>query len=139
MGREGDSPGSVQQYKSENLGDLTGANVKLLQEEAGSDAVDLEAASGISAAEYHIPASTKCLHLSLYFSLNLALTIYNKAVLDKVRPTCRPFEKSVSIATGKALLTACHDSSPSRGCLRLYIPAQHQSAATYCYQEDTSS
>ena len=37
------------------------------------------------APEYQIPTSTKYLYLALYFGLNLTLTLYNKAVLGKVR------------------------------------------------------
>lgn len=37
------------------------------------------------APEYTVPASTKYTYLALYFSLNLLLTLYNKAVLGKVR------------------------------------------------------
>ena len=37
-----------------------------------------------SAAEYRVPTSTKYLFLGIYFTLNLALTIYNKFVLGKV-------------------------------------------------------
>ena len=35
--------------------------------------------------EYQIPTNTKYLYLALYFGLNLTLTLYNKAVLGKVR------------------------------------------------------
>ena len=37
------------------------------------------------APEYQIPTRTKYLYLALYFGLNLTLTLYNKAVLGKVR------------------------------------------------------
>lgn len=37
------------------------------------------------APEYQIPTSTKYFYLALYFGLNLTLTLYNKAVLGKVR------------------------------------------------------
>ena len=54
-----------------------------------SNTVDVEAqtkeAIGISAAEYHVPLATKYFYLSIYFALNVALTICNKAVLGKVR------------------------------------------------------
>ena len=43
-----------------------------------------------SAAEYHIPTSTKYVYLGLYFALNLALTIYNKVVLGKVHQPPHP-------------------------------------------------
>ena len=59
-------------------------------------AADLEAQReeviGHSAAEYHIPTSTKYLYLCLYFALNLSLTIYNKALLGKVSTTPRAFK-----------------------------------------------
>ena len=42
-------------------------------------------AEGALAPEYKIPPSTKYLYLALYFTLNLVLTLYNKAVLGKVR------------------------------------------------------
>ena len=52
---------------------------------------DLEAQRTIKraddpAAEYQVPTNTKYLFLGVYFTLNLALTIYNKYVLGKVRP-----------------------------------------------------
>lgn len=34
--------------------------------------------------EYTIPSSTKYMYLVLYFTLNLVLTLYNKAVLGRV-------------------------------------------------------
>ena len=53
-----------------------------------SNTVDVEAqtkeATEISAAEYQVPLATKYLYLSIYFALNVALTICNKAVLGKV-------------------------------------------------------
>lgn len=56
-----------------------------------SGSVDLEAQKRDtvkhSPAEYRIPTTTKYLYLSLYFALNLGLTIYNKAVLGKVCET----------------------------------------------------
>jgi hypothetical protein len=36
--------------------------------------------------EYEVSARTKLIYLGIYFFFNLALTIYNKAVLGKVRP-----------------------------------------------------
>lgn len=54
-----------------------------------SNPIDVEAltkeAAEIPAAEYHVPSATKYLYLSIYFTLNVALTICNKAVLGKVR------------------------------------------------------
>ena len=39
---------------------------------------------GVTAHEYSIPTRTKYLYLSLYFGLNLTLTLFNKAVLGQV-------------------------------------------------------
>ena len=38
----------------------------------------------VTAHEYSIPPRTKYLYLSLYFGLNLTLTLFNKAVLGQV-------------------------------------------------------
>ena len=79
----------VPDYKAENYNEREGGSTALMS----GRAVDLEAQRkeviGHSAAEYHIPASTKYLYLCLYFALNLSLTIYNKALLDKVSTTPR--------------------------------------------------
>ena len=40
--------------------------------------------SGRHGAEYSVPLRTKFTYLGLYFSLNLGLTLFNKAILDKV-------------------------------------------------------
>lgn len=40
-----------------------------------------------SAHEYSIPTKTKYFYLSLYFGLNLTLTLFNKAVLGQVSCT----------------------------------------------------
>lgn len=42
-------------------------------------------ATSTIAPEYQIPTSTKSFYLALYFGLNLTLTLYNKAVLGRVR------------------------------------------------------
>lgn len=44
----------------------------------------LETANAPNAIEYSVAAPVKLLYLGCYFALNLALTIYNKAVLQKV-------------------------------------------------------
>ena len=44
-----------------------------------------EAASGKHAAEYQVPTRTKYMYLGVYFGLNLGLTLFNKAILGKVR------------------------------------------------------
>ena len=54
----------------------------------GTKSADVEAQSPLenkraNAPEYGIPTRTKYLYLGLYFTLNLALTLYNKAVLGK--------------------------------------------------------
>ena len=46
------------------------------------------------APEYQIPTRTKYLYLALYFALNLTLTLYNKAVLGKVR---QPYHSRLSM------------------------------------------
>ena len=53
-----------------------------------------ESASGRSGAEYRVPARTKYLYLSLYFGLNLGLTLFNKAILGKVskKPDVRTYD-----------------------------------------------
>lgn len=43
-----------------------------------------EAASGKHAAEYRVAPRTKYMYLGVYFGLNLALTLFNKAILGKV-------------------------------------------------------
>lgn len=44
-----------------------------------------KASAGSVDAEYRVPTRTKLAYLAVYFLLNLILTIYNKAVLGKVR------------------------------------------------------
>jgi len=84
-----------------------------------SNAVDVEAqtreAAEIPAAEYHVPLATKYLYLTIYFALNVALTICNKAVLGKVRSFPRNPE-SLHPALTRILLTTRRLSSPSHGC-----------------------
>ena len=46
-----------------------------------------------AAPEYSIPTRTKYLYLALYFTLNLVLTLYNKAVLGKVRRDSEKVER----------------------------------------------
>ena len=79
----------VPDYKVENYKEREGGSTAL----SSGRAADLEAQRkevvGHSAAEYQIPTSTKYLYLCLYFALNLSLTIYNKALLDKASTTPR--------------------------------------------------
>lgn len=74
-----------------------------------------------NAPEYQIPTSTKYLYLALYFGLNLTLTLYNKAVLGKVRSS-RPwlsielqqrFVRVLTCGCGSSLFHGC-----SRHCTR---------------------
>jgi len=58
-------------------------------------------------SEYNVPARTKVAYLSIYFLLNVSLTIYNKAVLGKF---AYPW-----------LLTALHTGSASIGCYILML------------------
>lgn len=103
---------------------------------------DIEAQSRLARAqstpnvapEYQIPTSTKYLYLALYFGLNLTLTLYNKAVLGKVRslwlfkavhgapttlPTCT--DVRVSQFAFPWLLTTLHTTSASLGCYILLL------------------
>lgn len=65
----------------------------------------VQQASPADAAEYSVPAKTKFAHLACYFALNLALTLYNKAILGGFR---FPW-----------LVTAVHCSTVSIGCVAL--------------------
>lgn len=58
------------------------------------------------APEYQIPTSTKYLYLALYFGLNLTLTLYNKAVLGKVRSPQLP-RLSMQLQQHFVLLLTC--------------------------------
>ena len=90
-------PSYDQSIDAEGRGDFTNAHASDgLTEKAMLQArSDLEAAqprlptddasSGQHAAEYKVPARTKYTYLSLYFGLNLGLTLFNKAILGKVR------------------------------------------------------
>ena len=65
----------------------------LLMEGQNPQSGDIEAqpvatAGNAGALEYSIPTKIKCFYLTLYFALNLTLTLYNKAVLGKVRSQC---------------------------------------------------
>lgn len=73
---------------------------------------DLEAQSPVPApagpvnAEYRVPTRTKLAYLGGYFFLNLALTIYNKAVLGKVRERKSTRTKRAGLECGyRAVLT----------------------------------
>ena len=50
-----------------------------------------EIGSGKHAAEYRVPTRTKYLYLGVYFGLNLGLTLFNKAILGKVRALLATF------------------------------------------------
>ena len=56
--------------------------------EAQNRLAKAQSTAATTAPEYQIPTSTKYLYLALYFGLNLTLTLYNKAVLGKVRSPC---------------------------------------------------
>ena len=86
------------------------------------------------APEYQIPTSTKYFYLALYFGLNLTLTLYNKAVLGKVRPSrppklvmrapamcCTATDLRPSQFAFPWLLTTLHTTSASLGCYILLI------------------
>ena len=86
------------------------------------------------APEYQIPTSTKYLYLALYFGLNLTLTLYNKAVLGKVRS---PWLWSLFLELRERFvlaLTCDFRSSLSHGCSPLCIrPQRHWAATCFCY------
>ena len=87
-----------------------------------------------NAPEYHIPTSTKYLYLALYFGLNLTLTLYNKAVLGKVRSPClqMPFVE-LRLRFVLALTCECR-SSLFHGCsLPCTRPRRHWAATYLCY------
>ncbi|KAF2083982.1 TPT-domain-containing protein [Saccharata proteae CBS 121410] len=71
------------------------------------EVVEEETTTKPASAEYSVPTSTKLLHLGGYFFLNLALTLYNKALL-----------RSFSFPW---LLTALHSSSAAVGCYVLLM------------------
>ncbi|MCJ1453271.1 UAA transporter [Mycoblastus sanguinarius] len=79
----------------------------LLMEGQNPQSGDIEAqpvatAGNAGALEYSIPTKIKCFYLTLYFALNLTLTLYNKAVLGKF--------------SFPWLLTTLHTASASLGC-----------------------
>ena len=83
------------------------------------------------APEYQIPTSTKYLYLALYFGLNLTLTLYNKAVLGKVRSPWLSMERRRCVVL--VLTDGCR-SSLSHGCSQPYTRPQRRSGVTYsCY------
>jgi len=93
--------------------------------EAQPPAEDEQIASPPSAGlEYSIPTRTKLMHLAAYFTLNLVLTIYNKAVLGEVR-IFSTFNKVHNLITDLSqfafpwLLTALHTGCVSIGCILL--------------------
>lgn len=74
----------INSFRDESSRAVMGPDTALLS----SHTIDVEGlkedAPQSSPSEYHVPTATKYLYLSLYFALNLALTIYNKAILGKV-------------------------------------------------------
>ncbi len=70
--------------------------------EAQTRQAQAQSTAATIAPEYQIPTNTKYLYLALYFGLNLTLTLYNKAVLGKVR---------------SAWLSRCPYSSSDVSCL----------------------
>jgi hypothetical protein len=79
-------------------------------------------------SEYNVPTRTKIAYLGVYFLCNVCLTIYNKAVLGKVRKS--PALNGMHAATHQLtrtqfsypwLLTTLHAGSASIGCYALLI------------------
>lgn len=62
----------------------------------------MEEVEGDPAAEYYVPLRTKYLYLSLYFALNVALTIYNKVILGKVRSALAVSKQPICNADGSS-------------------------------------
>ena len=77
------------------------------------------------AAEYSIPTQKKLIYLSVYFGLNLGLTLYNKALLGNVSSQFMIIIWEMSSNQHFAqfhfpwLLTAFHAGSASLGCFIL--------------------
>jgi len=76
-------------------------------------------------SEYNVPTGTKVAYLSVYFLLNVLLTIYNKAVLGKVCEFLIHLPR-INLLTSKQfaypwLLTALHTGSVSIGCYVLVL------------------
>ena len=86
------------------------------------------------APEYQTATSTKYFYLALYFGLNLTLTLYNKAVLGKVRsPQFSWLVPKLQQCVVLVLTCGCL-SSLSHGCSQPCIRHQHHWVATYsCY------
>jgi len=76
-------------------------------------------------SEYNVPTGTKVAYLSIYFLLNVSLTIYNKAVLGKVceflihSPQNNPLTSKQFAYPW--LLTALHTGFASIGCYILML------------------
>jgi hypothetical protein len=75
--------------------------------------------------EYQVPTEKKLAYLSVYFLLNVSLTIYNKAVLGKVSPESELCIKNSPLISTQFsypwLLTALHTGSASIGCYLLML------------------
>ena len=82
------------------------------------------------APEYQIPTSTKYFYLALYFGLNLTLTLYNKAVLGKVRSR-RPPRPAIKAA---AMCCTCTNLRPSQFAFPWLLTTLHTTSASLgCY------
>jgi len=76
-------------------------------------------------SEYNVPTGTKVAYLSLYFLLNILLTIYNKAMLGKVCEFLIHSPRNNLLTSKKFaypwLLTTLHTGSASIGCYVLVL------------------
>ena len=74
------------------------------------------------ALEYGVAAHTKYLYLGLYFALNLIITLYNKAVLGKVRSCMCWFEDYVCRSYLQAICLVCLSMAPHSAPYQLHLP-----------------
>lgn len=103
--------------QSEKFQDIEGQSLPTVPDSATT--------SGQFATEYQVASHVKYLYLTLYFGLNLSLTLFNKAVLGKVRLQTTPVSEKFNanpICKQFAfpwLLTTIHTSTASLGCFLL--------------------
>ena len=73
----------------------------------GSEKRRADMGTGGDAVEYAVPTSKKFAHLGVWFVLNLALTIFNKAVLGEVRARAPAAPSSLLSGTSTLSRTPC--------------------------------
>lgn len=75
---------SMDSVESSGLLSIAEEHDQLLKDETDRSAPDLEAQNPLAPSEYSVPTSKKLFYLSLYFVLNLSVTLSNKAILQTV-------------------------------------------------------